>query len=767
MILPSLSQSAIGSLALYGLNEATQQIQSSTYRLSSGDRLFRAGDDVAALTISSRLQTQIAGFRQGLQNSTQADSLLQVAYGGLSEISDILDEMRTIAVQANSGSLTANERGLLDLEFQQLRSSIDQIADSTNFNGVSLIDGSVRQDNTITPVNSNGTQASGTLTFTANIGAGQTIELNGVTFTEGVDFNAGGTTADSVSNLADAVSGSSDLAVSGASYQAVGNSLQITQRTGGTLGNQYLIDQASSTASFVTAGASTSIANVFSLQNGADNGFSIGDTSISGTVGDSLVTDLSQTTSETVLNVFGSINDNNELRIDDGNGGTINFRFRNAPANPEDIQIGATTEETLQNAVNVIENYSTTDNFVLNQLEYEVQGNNLIIQGRQPGSVLDLTGAAATVTETVTGGALSNGTLNNGTNAGVNVAGIANADFVGTISGFSASFNAANDITASVTVGDSTYSADITNTQPGADTFVRFNASDGGYFDVEIASGGLAVANQADANTFANRLDAAFSTLNVTQSRLVDNFIGSGQLAGAEARFQSDDFSNVRIDDIEVTAPADASSNFTLDITINDEVFRSTSAGQGIGASETLTLRSLDNADRSLTITNGNTAIDVTDASEANTFEQSLRTNFGLGTGSGALSFQLGPNTSDFLSVSIGSATSDSLFGGADPVVSTQADAADAIAIIDSASDSLGEILAEVGSAQSSLDYASNNINNSIVNLDAARSNLADTDIPFESSQFASALVRQQAAIAVLAQTQLLGSNLLDLLKSN
>lgn len=451
-------------------------------------------------------------------------------------------------------------------------------------------------------------------------------------------------------------------------------------------------------------------------------------------------------------------------------GGTQTFRARTATiAAAGDFLIGATAEETLQNLVSAIENFTTNNDFVLNQLDFEIDGSQLIIRGRTTGNVLDQTAAnaaLATGAATANEANLTGAALSNGTDTGINAEGVVSPSFVGTIGGFTATFNAADSITASITVGSDTFTANITDTTPAANTLVRFNSDTGGFFDVQLAGGnGTSVANQSDADLFASRLNAAFSTLTFSQARNIEGF-GTGQLAGGSARFASDDFSDVSVDRISVTDSATTGADAIVEVSVNGETFRSNGLGNSIGSDETITLRSISNANRFLEISNGNGgAIDLSNAAAATTFDNTLRTNFGLGVGNGALNFQIGLSGSSTLSVTINSATSDSLFDGATPNLQSQAGAVAAESVIDGALNEIGEIIAGIGSAQQRLDFAFSATQETINELDFARGLLADTDIPSESVAFANAVVQQQAAIAVIAQTQILGSNLLGLLE--
>lgn len=110
-------------------------------RLSSGNRINRAADDAAGLAISENLRGLIRGFRQADRNTNDGISLVQVAEGSLNEVSNMLIRLRELAVQASSDTVGDTERKFVDVEYQQLKSEIQRITDSTNFNGYDLLNG--------------------------------------------------------------------------------------------------------------------------------------------------------------------------------------------------------------------------------------------------------------------------------------------------------------------------------------------------------------------------------------------------------------------------------------------------------------------------------------------------------------------------------------------------------------------------------------------------------------------------------------------------
>jgi flagellin len=110
-------------------------------KLSSGQRINRAGDDAAGLAISENLKAQIKGLSQAERNAEDGISLVQIAEGALGEVSNILIRLRELAVQAASDTIGSTERKFLNVEFEQLTSEVDRIANSTEFNRVPLLNG--------------------------------------------------------------------------------------------------------------------------------------------------------------------------------------------------------------------------------------------------------------------------------------------------------------------------------------------------------------------------------------------------------------------------------------------------------------------------------------------------------------------------------------------------------------------------------------------------------------------------------------------------
>ncbi len=130
------------NVATRNLAKTDAQVTASLAKLSSGSRVVSAKDDAASLAIGSRLRAEVAGLKQASVNAGQASSLLQIADGAFSTISDILVRTKALAVQSASGQLSSTERTVLNSEFVALKDEIDRISNDTEFNGTSLIKGS-------------------------------------------------------------------------------------------------------------------------------------------------------------------------------------------------------------------------------------------------------------------------------------------------------------------------------------------------------------------------------------------------------------------------------------------------------------------------------------------------------------------------------------------------------------------------------------------------------------------------------------------------
>lgn len=124
------------------LGNSGDVLDKSFERLASGQRINSAADDAAGLQISNRLTSQTNGLNQAMRNANDGISLAQTAEGAMDETTNMLQRMRTLAIQSANGSNTDDDRLAIQQEISQLATEIDRVADTTTFGGQNLLDGS-------------------------------------------------------------------------------------------------------------------------------------------------------------------------------------------------------------------------------------------------------------------------------------------------------------------------------------------------------------------------------------------------------------------------------------------------------------------------------------------------------------------------------------------------------------------------------------------------------------------------------------------------
>lgn len=175
----------ISSLITQGaLFQVNTQNNKTLEKLSTGLRINRASDDAAGLSISENLRTQVVGLHVAKRNAQDGVALLQIAEGGLNEISSILQRMRELAVQSSNDTLTSTERAYTNQEYLALTSEIDRIVNTTMYNGQSLLTGDgfggVGQTSSILHIGPNdGVADQITITIDTMTTAGTVLDING------------------------------------------------------------------------------------------------------------------------------------------------------------------------------------------------------------------------------------------------------------------------------------------------------------------------------------------------------------------------------------------------------------------------------------------------------------------------------------------------------------------------------------------------------------------------------------------------------------
>jgi len=206
--------------AQFHAGNSRKEMETAMERLSSGLRINNAGDDAAGLTISTRMEAQIRGLAKGIQNANDAISLVQTAEGAQVEITDMLQRMRELAVQAANSTNSDLDRSALDAEVQALLAEIDQIANETEFNGQNILAGGFETNVQMGPsrgyelsfniasMRADDLGVSGATGGNANATTGQRVNLTNVAAILDGDIEING---QKVNGLSDLVSGTDDI----------------------------------------------------------------------------------------------------------------------------------------------------------------------------------------------------------------------------------------------------------------------------------------------------------------------------------------------------------------------------------------------------------------------------------------------------------------------------------------------------------------------------------------------------------------------------
>jgi flagellin len=178
--------------------------------LSSGNRIVKASDDVAGLSVGTLLRTNVGTLRTALNNTAQANSLLSVADGGLQGIGEIVQRQMSLAVSAKAGTLSNSERAYLDQEFQALAAEIDRLAENTKFNQTELLNGAIYGRSLVVSNTAEGdTDGDGVLPGTDTATGTDALNVDRVTTIAAPDFG-------------DAIVASVDLSSGGAGATGIG-----------------------------------------------------------------------------------------------------------------------------------------------------------------------------------------------------------------------------------------------------------------------------------------------------------------------------------------------------------------------------------------------------------------------------------------------------------------------------------------------------------------------------------------------------------------
>lgn len=212
--MPVVNTNVSASITQSALAKNERTLESAMEKLSTGSKINSASDDAAGLAMAAKFSSQIQGLDMAVKNANDAISMLSTAEGALDEVTNILQRMRELSVQASNGTVTAEDRDYIDLEYQALNSEISRIANNTQWNGENVLDGTAGAQG----VNASTSNSTVTFQVSANYAA---VYAAGDTF-DGITLAAGGTSATTATTSGEAVTHNSIIGQTQAQVAAGG-----------------------------------------------------------------------------------------------------------------------------------------------------------------------------------------------------------------------------------------------------------------------------------------------------------------------------------------------------------------------------------------------------------------------------------------------------------------------------------------------------------------------------------------------------------------
>ncbi len=229
------------SVAQNALVKNARSMNTAMERLSTGQRINAAADDAAGLAIASRMTSQINGLNVGIRNANDAISMISVADGAMVEVSNMLQRMRELALQSANGTTTSDDRTYLNAEYQNLIGEIERIAQNTQWNGRSILQGDANA------------ASDSTVKYQVGANGGQTIAVNfgDISQSGGTEFQTFETSAAGAGSFITAGTTASALTTASAAITKIDSAITAvnTQRsTFGAAVNQltYAVDNLAS-----------------------------------------------------------------------------------------------------------------------------------------------------------------------------------------------------------------------------------------------------------------------------------------------------------------------------------------------------------------------------------------------------------------------------------------------------------------------------------------------------------------------------------------
>jgi len=689
----------------------------ATERLSSGARINSAKDDAAGLAISNRMTSQVRGLDQAIRNANDGVSLIQTAEGALSESTNILQRMRELAVQSANGIYTASDRATLNAEVQQLVSELDRIAETTSFNGQKLLDGSLGKVNLQVGANAN-----------------QTISFK-VQAMDAKTLGMGSTAADVVGdelNLAASVFAASldadiedgDVLING---QSIGTFDTGASGDANTLSD--LVASINERVSGVTASAVTeleaSTGGSGIIDNDAGEGLNITVTEMNGATQTYQLRENTTNMNElmdaidrvTGGAVKASLSDDGKLILSNNSGSEITV------AAVGGLDLG----DSLGMETGVGDGLSQRGRLVLTSDD----GKPITITRGTTGTLEDLHNLG--FRETVGGGVIE------GAGIGAGTLGADLAWGVGDV--------VINGVTISNTDTDSLIGKVNAINKASSETGVTANAFATVTLDFDGVSIGSLFAAGSLNTLNINGVELSLSGVDSLEG-IVDVFNDNANTTGVTAKLNGNTI---------ILKSDQGGINFVGNT--SDSVFN-VSTAEGVGFAGVDFIEFMAG-----TLGEVTTAATAITATATTVIEAGIKLTSASGN---PISFELGVNAAaGEIGILEANSSAGGAFGSAIASISidTQANAQKAIKVIDNALTTISDTRSQLGAINNRLDFTVSNLANISEKTSAARSRITDADFAAETAALSRSQVLQQAATAMLAQSNARPQQVLSLLR--
>jgi len=710
IIMPLIINTNVQSLnSQRQLVKSGMEMSTAMERLSSGKRINGAGDDAAGLAIASRMTSQVRGLTQAVRNANDGISLIQTAGGALSESTNILQRMRELAIQSANGIYTDANRTSLNAELEQLKAELTRIAETTSFNGLNILDGTLGEINLQV-----GSEANQTIGI--NIGSGFDAESLGaadVGVSSG-SFTLASTTGSGQSGTSGTLEPltSGDLTINGVSIPAASAStdtISTSDNTASALAIAAAINSVSDETGVVAEAVKTSVEFATAVDAATDD-IAAGDLKINGVdIGAVTLTDNNVGTQSTEL--ITAINAKSNLTgvTASISGGKISF----TAVDGRNIQVEVDGDAA---AINDLIQLSNSTNNTYGGVVTLRSNESIDIAGNDPASLGFTSGAVEANSEKAF----------QTTSAGTTFASMTDGDLI--INGYTVDFGA--------TLTAAQEQSNIDGTDSAMATAYYINNTDG--LKDEVIATATTIANLG---TITALKDTTFDmTVNGVAITLNNVDIQAGDANGALVGVLNKAFSDAAIASIDGDASGlVASVNDKGELTITADDGRNINITVGTNASSAEVFSNLDTTSASLDVT------------AKGTISLTAKEGFSIG--------EIGGDKRSLAGI-------ESAGGNvASADISTQAGAQEAISIFDRAIDTINDATGALGAANNRLDFTVANLSSIIENATASRSAIMDADFAAETAALSRAQVLQQAASAMLAQANALPSQVLSLLR--